>query len=193
MPLLQLEPFLFPDDLLNTSIVGEADTGPTRWWVLYTRPRAEKRLARCLFQKRLPFFLPLYQHRWRTQGRWLTSYLPLFPCYLFLHGDSEGRLKALQTNLVTMCLPVVDQKRLWGDLARVYQLMKSGAPLSPVERLRVGDEVEITTGPLAGLTGTILRGRKVRFCVEVQMLRRGVSVDIEGWMLRPLPGSCNSP
>jgi transcriptional antiterminator RfaH len=192
MPVLLPEPFVFPEGLFQSPLTEDSQAASVRWWVLYTRPRGEKSLARRLLRHHLSFFLPLYNHRWKTQGRWLNSYLPLFPGYLFLHGDSESRLTALQTNLVAMCLPVPDQKQLWTDLLRVHDLMTTGAPLTPVDRLQVGDLVEIISGPLAGLEGKILRGRKLRFCVEVQMLQRGVSVDIESWMLRPGPKASGS-
>jgi transcription antitermination factor NusG len=184
MPVLPLEPFVFPEDLFQcTPGIEEASA---RWWVLQTRPRLEKSLARRLLSKHASFFLPLHAHRWRTQGRWLCSHNPLFPGYLFLHGDSEARLLAMQTNLVALCLPVVDQEQLWDDLSRVHRLITSGAPLTPEDRLQVGDPVEIIGGPLAGLEGKILRhGSKLRFCVEVQLLQRGVSVDIDRSMLRP--------
>ena len=47
-------------------------------------------------------------------------------------------------------LPVEDQRRLHADLARVYCLIATGAPLAPVERLQPGAPIEITSGPLAG-------------------------------------------
>jgi transcription antitermination factor NusG len=189
MPLLPLEPYAYPENLFQAPHLAD-DDAPARWWVLQTRPRMEKSLARRLLRSRISFFLPLYSRRWQTQGRWLNSHVPLFTGYLFLKGSSEARLAALQTNLVAMCLHVVDQEQLFADLSRVHDLMASGVPLAPEDRLRVGDWVEISSGPLTGLQGRILRrGSKLRFCVEVQMLQRGVSVDIERWMLRPLPVS----
>ena len=52
MPLLPLEPMTFPDDLFanGASFVKEA----SGWWVLHTKPRTEKSLARkCLKGKAL--------------------------------------------------------------------------------------------------------------------------------------------
>ena len=79
--------------------------------------------------------------------------------------------------------------RLREDLARVYRMMQAGMLLSPEEELQPGASVEIVAGPLAGLEGKILRrGRQLRFFVEVQLLQRGVSIEIEGWMIRLLSG-----
>ena len=140
MPLLPLEPFLFPDGLL-TDGAGDGLDWPGCWWVLHTRPRAEKSLARCLLRRAVPFFLPLYKREWRSHGRARGSHLPLFPGYVFLHGDGQARLDALATNHVAGVLPVGDQPRLFSDLERVYRLMQAGAPLTPEERLEPGDTV----------------------------------------------------
>jgi transcriptional antiterminator RfaH len=182
MPLLPLEPFVYPDDLLRSP--QAVLDGPARWWALHTRPRAEKTLARKFLNHGLAFFLPLYQRQWRGKGRMHRSYLPLFAGYIFLHGDEEARLHALETNLVARWLPVPDQPKLHSDLARVYHLITAEVPLTPEDGLLPGTRVEITRGPLAGLEGTVLRrGKQLRVFVEVEFLQRGVSVEIESWML----------
>lgn len=190
MPLLPLEPFLYPDDLLQDD--PRADSAAACWWCLQTKPRVEKCLARRFLGRRIAFFLPLYSREWRTRGRLMRSHVPLFPGYLFLHGDTQARLQALETNLVVSCLPVTDQHRLHTDLARVHRLMAASLPLTPEERLAPGTPVRITTGPLAGHEGTILRrGKQLKFVVEVQFLQRGVSVEIDDTMIQPLVDTRN--
>jgi transcriptional antiterminator RfaH len=188
MPLLPMEPYIAPDDLLDTPITQEGDSAC--WWVLHTRPRAEKSLARRFLACNLSFFLPLYQHEWRSRGRLFRSHMPLFPGYLFLRGDAETRRRALETNQVVNTLPVADPARLQAELAHVYRMMQAGMLLTPEEQLQPGSAVEIVAGPLAGLEGKILRrGKELRFFVEVRLLQRGVSVEIEGWMIRLLDSS----
>jgi transcription antitermination factor NusG len=183
MPLLPLEPFVFPDDLLEQPA---ATDGSARWWVLHTKPRAEKSLARKLLRNTTPFFLPLRKRQWRQRGRLLRSYVPLFPGYVFLRADSPSVFKTVETNLVARVLHVEDQTQLHGDLSRVYCLIATDAPLTPEERLKPGALVEITSGPLAGLEGKVLRrGKQLKFIVEVQFLQSGVSVEIESWMIEP--------
>jgi transcriptional antiterminator RfaH len=185
MPLLELEPFVFPDNLLeDSSFQGEAEG---QWWVLHTRPRAEKSLARRLRKRRVAHFLPLYHREWRAESRLRSSYLPLFPGYLFVYGDYQARLFALETNLVVRTLEVKDQEQLTGDLRRVYKLVESGSPLAPEDRLVPGSPVEIISGPFAGMAGKILRrGKKLHFFVEVHLLQQGVSVEMESWMFQAI-------
>src|SRR5690349_13644039 len=147
MPLLGLEPFVYPEGLLDSA---SATAGPAKWWALHTRPRAEKTLARRFLDHSVPFFLPVCQRQWRNRGRLFRSYLPLFPGYVFLHGDAESRLTALETNLVAHTLAADDQHQLHADLHRVYQLITSGAAITPEDRLEPGDRVELIKGPFAG-------------------------------------------
>jgi transcriptional antiterminator RfaH len=185
MPLLPLEPFVYPEGLLGES--APTPDGEAKWWVVHARPRAEKALARKLLSEQVSFFLPLYRKDWRAGGRARTSYAPLFPGYLFLHGEDRARLAALETNQVAGLLPVPDGEGLRAELRRVYQVMQSEQALSPEERLRPGTPVRIVSGALRGLEGKVLRrGGKLRFVVEVTLLQRGVSVEVESWMIQPL-------
>lgn len=185
MPVLALEPYITPADLFESGkhLDWEAD----RWGVLHVRPRVEKTLARQLLCREIPFFLPLFEKRQRAQRRLITSYLPLFPGYLFLQGDEDARQAALETNLVVNAICVVEQQRLAEDLKRIYELIHSGTPLAPEARLQPGMAAEITSGPLAGCRGTIVRrGGSTRLVIEVNFLQQGASVEVDRSMLRPV-------
>jgi transcriptional antiterminator NusG len=186
MPLLAPEPFVYPEGLFapgRASAEGEA-----RWWVLHTRARAEKSVARTALRQEVPFFLPLHDRRWSNKGRTFSSYLPLFPGYLFIHGNDDARQKVLDTNLVASTLHVADQERLQRDLTRVYDLMTAGIALTPEKGLAPGDRVVIVDGPMRGFEGKVARrGKHLKLIVEVEFIRCGVSVEIESWMVRPLP------
>jgi transcription antitermination factor NusG len=182
MPVLAAEPNLYLANLLETAV--EQVPADRQWWVLHTRPRQEKSLARQLLQQHMPFYLPIIQRRFRLRGRNMTSFVALFPGYLFLLGNRDQRLGALTTNRVVRALPVANQEVLWHDLKQIERLLASGAPITPEDRLTPGVTVEINTGPLAGLKGKILRtasGR--RFVVEVDFIQRGASVLLDDFCL----------
>jgi transcriptional antiterminator RfaH len=187
MPILPAETSLFPDDLLSSP---PNNTEGKLWWVLHSRPRAEKCLARQFLSKRVAFYLPLHARRWVSRGKTLRSHMPLFPGYVFLHGDAEDRRAALATNLVVSVFPVPNQEQLHADLRRVQRALAAGSSPAPEEALQPGAVVKIVEGPLAGLEGKIIRRKNdLRFLVEVQFLRRGVSVEIEETMIRGLEGA----
>jgi hypothetical protein len=189
MPLLPPEPVVYPSDLFGTDAtkVNYPAWAECRWWVLHTRPRTEKTLARRLASREVSYFLPQRMREWLSGGRRFSSQLPLFPGYLFLFGGDRERQAALETNLIVNCLHVPDQVQLQGDLHRVFRLIAADATLTPEERLQPGDPVQITQGALTGLQGRVIRrGKNLKFIVEVHFLQQGVSVEVERWMIEPL-------
>lgn len=200
MPVLNREPCHWPEDLFAPDRHEEdlfatdrheieENPPPRCWWVLHTRPRAEKALSRKLLHREIAFFLPLHERRRRVQRRLVRSFLPLFPGYVFFCGTEEERRTALETNLVVNCLHVEDQQQLETDLMRVYKLIQSGSPLAPEERLQPGMAAEITSGALAGHRGTVIRrhgGKSLRFVVAVNLLQQGVSVEVDDSMIQPI-------
>src|SRR5688572_26459777 len=120
MPILAKETMLFPSDILDRP--PEMDSG-ARWWVIHTRPRAEKSLARKLLKLDLAFYLPTRYQSWLSQGRSFESYPPLFPGYVFLHARSEDRASVLATRTVANYLPVPDQHELLQDLRRIHRVL----------------------------------------------------------------------
>jgi transcription antitermination factor NusG len=178
MPILPAEPNCYPEVLFEPS--EEAHSGRA-WWVLHTRPRQEKSLARQLLDQNVPFYLPLVAQRGQIRGRAVDSLLPLFPSYLFLLAQPEERVTALATKRVVRAIPVPDQAGLWKDLTQVHRLLISGLPVRPEDNLQPGILVEVRSGPLVGLRGTILRAASgQRFIVQVNFIQRGASVLLEG-------------
>jgi transcription antitermination factor NusG len=182
MPILPAEPDRYPADLFDVAAgVGRA------WYVLHTRPRQEKALARRLHAAGAPHYLPAVRRRCRIRNRVINAYVPLFPGYLFLLADARERHAALATDRVLHALEVFDQGRLAEDLRQIDRLLGAGVAVATESRPAPGTRVEITTGPLAGLCGTVVRtdsGR--RFVVRVDFIQQGASVLLEDCALLPL-------
>jgi transcriptional antiterminator RfaH len=182
MPPLPREPNVFPAGLLADEAPPEL--GERSWWVLHTKPRQEKSLARQMLRAEVPFYLPLVPRRSLVRGRVLEAHVPLFPGYLFLLADRDERVTALATQRVVRSLAVADQPQLRHDLWQVHCLIAAGAPVTPEERLAPGDAVEIRAGPLAGLRGRIVRGASGRrFVVRVDFIQQGASVLLDDFHL----------
>ena len=179
MPILDSEVQVHPPQLLEGGIVEE-----NYWSVVHTLPRAEKALARTLLPTDIGYFLPCTQSRSLIRGRIRIAYLPLFSGYLFVRGDREQTSRLLRHRQVASIQSVVDQSRLLAELRQVHALIASGAPMTAVDRLAPGMQVEIQHGPLRGIRGQILdsaSGR--RFVVSVDFIRKGVSVILDDLML----------
>jgi transcriptional antiterminator RfaH len=185
VPVLPLEPSVFPEELLTSPEPGHA--GERAWWVLHTKPRQEKSTARQLLKHKIPFFLPLASRRSNIRGRIVCSHVPLFPSYLFLWGNRQERISALTTGRIVQSLEVGDQQGLWRDLTQVKRLLDSGVAVRPEGKLIPGATVEISSGPLTGLRGVILtEASKKRFVVQVDFLQQGASVLLDDFYLTPL-------
>jgi len=94
------------------------------------------------------------------------------------------------TGVVANVLEVSDQPRLHADLARIHQLMTTGASMTPERRLSPGVRVRINAGPFCGYEGVLLkRGKQLRLLLAVQFMQQGVSVEVESWMITPVLAS----
>ncbi len=190
MPVCQQETSLFPADLLQRpEALAEARPGGglRQWWVLYTRSRQEKSLARDLLQYQVPFYLPLVKSD-KVYRKWkVSTYAPLFSGYVFLFGSDEERGRSLTTNRLSRILAVEDGDSLLHDLRQLQLLIASGAPLTLESRLAPGVRVRVRRGPLEGLEGTVLERRgQTRLLVSVNFLQQGASIDIDDFMLERL-------
>jgi transcriptional antiterminator RfaH len=184
MPVLPCEKSIFPDGLFEDTTVC---LDGRKWWVIYTKPRQEKALARNLLSHEIPFYLPLVGKTQYNRGRRFTSYLPVFAGYVFVFGSETERVTALTTNRVSRILPVPNGQQLRDDLQKVRQLIESKTPLTIESRLAPGQRVRVKCGSLAGLEGVIIaRRRKCHLLVGVNYLQQGVSVQIEDYMVEPI-------
>jgi transcription antitermination factor NusG len=185
MPLLRSEPNVFPDNLLRDN--DHVLSSERCWHVARTLPRQEKALARQLRKLQVPFYLPIISRRLRSSKRTLTAHIPLFPGYVFVFADSEERLAELSTRRVAQSLAVVDQEELWRDLRLIDQLIASGAPITPEDRLVPGTRVTIRSGPLMGMEGTFVRTASGnRLVVHVNFIQRGASILLDDFAIEEL-------
>lgn len=182
MPILKREPDIFPEHLFELP----GDSFP--WWVAHLRSRQEKLAAREAAARGVPFYLPQREQRQRRHGRVRISHLPLFTGYLFFRGDLDQRLEVLKTNLCVRILNVEDQGALQHDLRQIHSLQARGLPLVPHPELTIGNDVRVTEGPFAGLSGRVIQEKgKYRFVVAVRFIHRFVSVELPSDVLAPVP------
>ncbi|MEX0714524.1 MAG: transcription termination/antitermination NusG family protein [Pirellulales bacterium] len=184
MPFLGEEPACYPEDLLTGF---GADNGERRWWVLHTKARQEKSVARQLLDFEIPFYLPQVEKTSVYRGRKRSAFIPLFTGYVFLYGTEQDRFRSLTTNRIAQVLSVVDESELYNDLRQVWQLIAAKAPLTVESRLEPGQRVRVHSGALMGVEGTVVsRRKKCRLLVAVHLLQQGVSVEIDDFLLEPL-------
>jgi transcription antitermination factor NusG len=158
------------------------------WYAVYTRSRHEKTVAEQLVQKGLDHFLPLYEsvRKWKN-GNFKVR-LPLFPGYLFVHIPLQERLQVLQvpgvvqlvgSSGVPLALPQA-------EIETIRDALTKGLQAHPHPYLKVGSRVRISSGPLQGLQGILLRKKgKVRLVVSVDLIMRSIAIDIDASEVEP--------
>ncbi|MEX2139936.1 MAG: transcription termination/antitermination NusG family protein [Pirellulales bacterium] len=177
MPILEPEPSVFPEDLLAPT--SEVDV-ERRWWAVYTKARQEKALARDLFARQIPFYLPMVPRNSLIRGRRVESLLPLFRGYVFVFSREDERVETLRTNRVSQLIEVADQEKLCADLWQVQQLIARRAPFVVEARLVPGRRVRVKSGAFMGIEGVVEQQRSgYRLIVEVAFLQQSVSVELD--------------
>src|SRR4051812_6657620 len=116
MPSLPEEPAAFPDGLFTTNGEPSKDGTARQWWVLRTKPKQEKAVAREHFCRSLSYFLPTTKRLRVGKRGEQASFLPLFPGYVFSYVTDEERFELNRTGRLASFVAVPDQARLWREL-----------------------------------------------------------------------------
>ena len=73
------------------------------------------------------------------------------------------------------------------EMAGVLAIAASGLPAEPWPYLKTGQKIMIDGGPLAGVPGIVCRATShCRLVVNVTLLQRALSVEVESDWVRPL-------
>ena len=155
--------------------------GNGSWFVVRTRPRHERILARDLRAHRVAHFLPLVRGAQVYGGYQANVELPVFPSYLFLRGQIDDVHTAHRTRRVAEVIPVPDQKQLEAELRNVHAALLAEAPLVPFPYVRAGVRARVREGPFAGLRGVVEDAtRRDRIILQVQALGHAASLELSG-------------
>jgi transcription antitermination factor NusG len=152
------------------------------WWAVYTRHQHEKTLAEMLSLKGFEVFLPLYESTRRWKDRKKVIELPLFPCYLFIRGCIDHKLKVLTTPGVHMILHRGQQIAAIPDeeIESIQRAIGTRCLVEPHPFLKCGMRVRVVRGSLEGLQGILVRKKNLfRLVLSVDMLMQSVSVEVE--------------
>lgn len=142
------------------------------WFAVSTRSRFEKKALRILLEKGIEAWLPLQKKMKQWSDRRKLVEEPLLRCYIFVRIADDEYLDVLNTNGIVRfitfqgkAVPIPEEQ-----IGTLKKLIDTEAEMDVTqERLEVGDEVKVVTGPLFGLTGYLVdyRGKqKVMMRIE---------------------------
>ena len=160
------------------------------WYALYTRHQHEKAVAQVLSGKGFEVFLPLYVavRRWKHRDKQLS--LPLFPCYVFVHGGAMRRLDVVMTPGVHGFVECGGKPAAIPDqeIDQVRQVVTRSTQVEPHPFLKCGDWVRVKSGPLAGIEGILVRKKNLlRLVLSVELLEKSVAVEVDASTVERVP------
>lgn len=161
---------------------SHSDIRDRAWYAVYTIVRHEKKVNEALMGKETVTYLPLAETLSRWKDRRKKVRIPLFPGYLFVNIDPKERRDVLSTRGVVSILgvngapvPIPDEQ-----IDGLKKLLSSDYKYDPYPYFAEGREVVVVRGPLEGVRGRISERRgEFRLILSVDLLRRGVSVEVD--------------
>lgn len=159
-----------------------------KWYALYTRPRAEKLVYQRLVESGVETFLPLQKtfRSWSDRRKLVEK--PLLPSYIFVRTHLkmfpvvyriEGIIKFVSFEGKAVSIP---QRQI----DNLILLVNSDAEIMlSAEKFDPGDNVEVISGVLTGLTGELIRiGSRNRVVVRIDRLDQNLILKIPKTFLK---------
>ncbi len=129
------------------------------WYVLYTKPNAEYRVARHLEERGIEVFFPTLRTQRPRRG---YSTVPLFPSYVFFRADMSGLdMSLLRWTPGLRYIVKFDNKPAAVPSGVIEYLRRKVEEINaagglPTHNFKPGDRVIIRSGPMAGLEAIFL-------------------------------------
>ena len=139
-------------------------------------------------------YLPVYESVRHWKDRRVRE-LPLFPGYLFVRLPLCDRLRVLRTANVVRIVGFGGQAVALPDheIETLRRGLTRELGVEPYLYSKVGRRVRVTTGPLQGLEGILVRKKnRSRFVISLDLIMRSVAVEIDVTELEPIHGRVQS-
>lgn len=147
------------------------------WFVLYTAPRAEKRVKERLETEGVECYLPLHRCPRVWSDRVKIVDMPLFSSYIFVKCKVHELLPLLRTNGVVKVVFYNEQPAVICQTE--IDAIKRFIEEAKEKILCTGDEVEILTGMLRRRFGRIVKIKKKYIILHIEQLTATVCVNTE--------------
>jgi transcription antitermination factor NusG len=160
----------------------KTNNSESKWYALYTRPRAEKLVYQRLVEVGIETFLPLQKTYKMWSDRKKLVEKPLLSSYIFVKTNKKSFPKVYKTNGVVRFVSFEGQPVSipQNQIDNLRLLIDSNAEIEvSSEKFAQGDNVEVINGSLIGLTGELIRiGSKNRVVVRIDRLDQNLILKI---------------
>ncbi|MDD4308857.1 MAG: transcription termination/antitermination NusG family protein, partial [Candidatus Cloacimonetes bacterium] len=154
--------------------------GDSRWMVIHTKPRCEKKLAEYAKQNSITYYLPQFTKSRIYQRRKVEFASVMFPGYVFVIVDHFQKQTLSISGYAVGFIKVNAQQELLEELQNLNRGAAKKADMKPGFWLEKGLEVLIMAGPLKGMKGYVESHSKLsEVHLQVNMLHQAVLVKID--------------
>lgn len=140
------------------------------WYVLYTKPKAEKKAADQLSRIGIEVYCPLVTKMSQWSDRLKKVEVPLFTSYVFVNIEDSKRDTVFAVPGVVRYLFWLGKPAIVRDeeISNIKQWLTDEVATVEMENIRKGDTLEIKEGPFKSHTGLVQQVNKntVRLLIE---------------------------
>ncbi len=155
-----------------------------KWFVLYSKPRWEKKVDASLIRKGIESWCPLnkVQKQWSDRKKIIEE--PLFKSYVFVKIDEAERVEVLMTPGVLNFIHYLGKPAVIRDedieTIRHY-LMDSEAKIEVIslDAFQQNSRVKVSRGVFLDAEGTVLRSNKKKAYVQLESLGQVMIVEFK--------------
>ncbi|MCX2492872.1 UpxY family transcription antiterminator [Pedobacter sp. PF22-3] len=159
-----------------------------KWYVVYTKPKSEKKAASQLGELGVEYLLPMKNESRTSNDRRKTNNTPLFPSYVFVQPpDKKSYLDILDLNTVVNYVKIGKDAAIVPQSAidNLHIITQQNCDISVTsDRFEVGQDLTIVHGQFKGLQCEVVKVDKKDFVlIRLDIFKRQILVDIPKAML----------
>jgi transcription antitermination factor NusG len=153
-----------------------------KWYVLYTRPKFEKKICEEIDYLKFENYLPLQTviRRWSDRIKKIEE--PLFAGYVFVKKGPRQGWDLLQIPGVIRFVSTGNSPDTIseGEIHKIKLIEAEGRDIQKEDFYTTGDEVMIKQGVFAGMKGMLVRNinQQPRFLIRLPLLKQAISVEV---------------
>lgn len=152
------------------------------WYALYVNTRHEKKIVLKLLEQNIEAYTPLIKkiQQWSDRKKWIE--FPMLSGYIFVNINLNDKEKVLHTPGVLSFIKFngVEASIRESEIDILKSIELTGYDITEeVTDLKMSDDVEITQGPLKGLTGKIVWIQNEDYIsIELNSIKQSIRVKV---------------
>jgi transcription antitermination factor NusG len=159
------------------------NTSDEKWFVLITKPRAEKSVGKSLTKMGITNYVPVQKQlrQWHDRKKWVE--VPVFNSYVFVLIPEAERKQVFQIKSILRYLTFGGEPASLRpqEIERIKALCAyTGEIHLNANRFILGEKVQVTVGPFIGFIGTLVSmDSKDKLQIEFPQLNCSALVEID--------------